>query len=109
MKDRIYGSSHRKGLLAVLIASSMMAGGIGQIYAESAGVSSVTQSVSVQGTVLDPDGFPVIGASILEKGTTNGVITDIDGNPIRSKKKKKENVYYILHTIWKKLKIYVIE
>lgn len=80
MKDRIYGSSHRKGLLAVLIASSMMAGGIGQIYAESAGVSSVTQSVSVQGTVLDPDGFPVIGASILEKGTTNGVITDIDGN-----------------------------
>ena len=80
MKDRIYGSSPRKGLLAVLIASSMMAGGIGQVYAESAGVSSVTQSVSVQGTVLDPDGFPVIGASILEKGTTNGVITDIDGN-----------------------------
>ena len=80
MKDRIYGSSPRKGLLAVLIASSMIAGGIGQVYAESAGVSSVTQSVSVQGTVLDPDGFPVIGASILEKGTTNGVITDIDGN-----------------------------
>lgn len=80
MKDRIYGSSPKKGLLAVLIASSMMAGGIGQVYAESAGVSSVTQSVSVQGTVLDPDGFPVIGASILEKGTTNGVITDIDGN-----------------------------
>ncbi len=80
MKDRIYGSSPRKGLLAVLIASSMMAGGIGQVYAESAGVSSVTQSVSVQGSVLDPDGFPVIGASILEKGTTNGVITDIDGN-----------------------------
>lgn len=80
MKDRIYGSSPKKGMLAVLIASAMITGGIGQVYAESAGVSSVTQSVSVQGTVLDPDGFPVIGASILEKGTTNGVITDIDGN-----------------------------
>ena len=29
---------------------------------------------------MDPTGVPVIGASVLEKGTSNGVITDIDGN-----------------------------
>lgn len=34
----------------------------------------------VNGTVLDDLGEPVIGANVLEKGTSNGVITDIDGN-----------------------------
>lgn len=32
------------------------------------------------GTVVDDKGEPIIGASVLEKGTTNGVITDLDGN-----------------------------
>ena len=30
--------------------------------------------------VLDELGEPIIGANIVEKGTTNGTITDIDGN-----------------------------
>ena len=30
--------------------------------------------------VLDEQGEPIIGANIVEKGTTNGTITDIDGN-----------------------------
>jgi len=34
----------------------------------------------VTGTVVDVNGEPVIGASILEVGTTNGTITDFDGN-----------------------------
>ena len=34
----------------------------------------------VSGTVKDKTGEPIIGANVLEKGTTNGVITDIDGN-----------------------------
>lgn len=33
----------------------------------------------VSGTVTDPSGEPVIGANVVEKGTTNGVITDMDG------------------------------
>ena len=37
------------------------------------------QSLKVSGTVIDDTTQPVIGASILEKGTTNGTITDIDG------------------------------
>ena len=39
------------------------------------------QNVSVNGTVLDENNEPVIGAGVLVKGTTdNGVITDIDGH-----------------------------
>ena len=34
----------------------------------------------VKGQIVDAMGEPIIGASILEKGTTNGVISDIDGN-----------------------------
>ena len=41
---------------------------------------AVMQTVTVKGQVMDPTGVPVIGASVLEKGTSNGVITDIDGN-----------------------------
>ena len=39
------------------------------------------QTIKVHGTVIDK-GFdePVMGASVLEVGTTNGTITDIDGN-----------------------------
>lgn len=32
------------------------------------------------GVVLDQNGEPIIGASVLEKGTKNGTVTDIDGN-----------------------------
>lgn len=38
------------------------------------------QGRQVTGTVIDGTGEPVIGANVLEVGTTNGVITDIDGN-----------------------------
>lgn len=34
---------------------------------------------TVTGTVVDENGLPVIGANIVEKGTANGTITDIDG------------------------------
>ena len=34
----------------------------------------------VSGVIVDETGEPIIGASILEKGTTNGTITDFDGN-----------------------------
>ena len=38
------------------------------------------QSISVSGTVVDEIGEPIPGANVLQKGTTNGVLTDIDGN-----------------------------
>ena len=38
------------------------------------------QKVTISGTVSDELHEPVIGASVIEKGTSNGTITDIDGN-----------------------------
>lgn len=38
------------------------------------------QTVRLSGIVTDEQGEPIIGANVIEKGTTNGVITDIDGN-----------------------------
>ena len=38
------------------------------------------QVISVKGTVKDATGIPVIGANVIQKGTTNGVISDFDGN-----------------------------
>ena len=43
--------------------------------------ASVQQNkLAIKGIVTDTKGEPIIGANILEKGTTNGTITDIDGN-----------------------------
>lgn len=35
--------------------------------------------VTVTGVIIDGEGIPIIGASVIEKGTTNGTISDIDG------------------------------
>ncbi len=37
------------------------------------------QSFAVTGTIIDANGEPVVGANVLEKGTSNGTITDLDG------------------------------
>ncbi len=42
--------------------------------------AAFAQSGAVKGKVLDELGEPIIGANIVEKGTTNGTITDMDGN-----------------------------
>lgn len=42
-------------------------------------ISMMAQKVPVSGTVSDQTG-PVIGASVIEKGTTNGTMTDNDGH-----------------------------
>lgn len=39
-----------------------------------------TAKRTVKGVITDSKGEPVIGATVLEKGTTNGTITDFDGN-----------------------------
>lgn len=42
-------------------------------------VAKQLQEPTLTGIVVDTNGEPIIGASILEKGTTNGIITDLDG------------------------------
>ncbi|KAA6345491.1 TonB-dependent receptor SusC [termite gut metagenome] len=41
---------------------------------------SFAQKITVKGIVKDTTGEPVIGASVVETGTKNGIITDFDGN-----------------------------
>lgn len=41
---------------------------------------SIAQSLTIHGNVKDALGEPIIGASVLVKGTTNGVITDVNGD-----------------------------
>ena len=40
----------------------------------------LAQGKIITGVILDKTGETVIGASVLVKGTTNGTITDVDGN-----------------------------
>lgn len=40
----------------------------------------LAQDMAVTGKVMDASSEPIIGASVLVKGTTNGTITDFDGN-----------------------------
>lgn len=80
MKNGFLKNSSQRVLFSAMMVSALVAGNVAPMHAEVTSVQSVLQSVSVKGQVLDAEGIPVIGASVLEKGTTNGVITDIDGN-----------------------------
>lgn len=62
----------------------LVVSGWGTVWAapeKSVDASILQQSakITTQGTVVDAQGEPLIGVSILEVGTTNGTITDIDG------------------------------
>ncbi len=46
-----------------------------------AGLTAFAQQITVTGVVTSSaDGYGVIGAAVVEKGTTNGTVTDYDGN-----------------------------
>ena len=45
-----------------------------------AGAQQSPDRKTITGTIIDGTGEPIIGASVVEKGTTNGISTDIDGN-----------------------------
>ena len=60
----------RNHLLKILI---MLTGGL------LLTIDSFAQTISVQGTVKDTAGEAIIGANVVVKGTTNGTITDLDG------------------------------
>ena len=71
----------RCALVAGAFAMASM-GNVYQVQASELHVSEVLQQAKrqIKGKVVDAAGETVIGANVLEKGTTNGVITDIDGN-----------------------------
>ncbi|MCD7940686.1 MAG: TonB-dependent receptor [Bacteroides intestinalis] len=74
--------NNRKALAALLLCTGFIAGHPLSVMAEGneQNVQIVQQQIKVSGMVKDVLGEPVIGATVLEKGTSNGIVTDIDGN-----------------------------
>lgn len=64
-----------------LLFSLFLTAGGGGLYASDFHSVSLVQDneISVSGTVKDSKGEPLIGVSVLVKGTTNGTVTDMDG------------------------------
>lgn len=58
--------------LRKIISSAVLLMFCSLIYAQN--------KVTASGTIVDETGSPVVGATIMEKGTANGTVTDIDGN-----------------------------
>ena len=59
---------HLRFFLLALMASTMLSA-----FAQN-------EDITVSGTVVDNNGEPVIGASVIQKGTSNGAVTDLDGH-----------------------------
>ena len=77
-KKRGFASS--KTLMTAAICALFLGGG--QVIAHAAEapvVQEVQQTTNITVTVVDSKGEPIIGANVVEKGTTNGSITDVSG------------------------------
>ena len=77
-------TAHSKFLTAVAITALFLSSG-NAMAGPNASTEVVrgteqTQTITVKGLVADATGEPVIGASVVEKGTSNGTVTDLDGN-----------------------------
>lgn len=72
-----------RGCCAVLLAAlAPSLSGASDLTASGKAARAASQQqdvIDIKGTVLDNTGQPVIGAYIVEKGTTNGAVTDVDG------------------------------
>ena len=63
-------SDYRKGWMTLLAISALFL----------SGPAAMAQQPVISGTISDQSGQPVVGASIIEQGTTNGTTTGIDGS-----------------------------
>ena len=72
----------RIGRFSQMFLLLMATGGVVWAAPEKSADVSVLQqaaTITAQGTIVDATGEPLIGVSVVEVGTTNGTITDIDG------------------------------
>lgn len=67
------------GLSAALLSSPAYAGSI-QAETAMTHIQALQQTKNITGKVLDERGEPMIGVSVVVKGTKSGAITDFDGN-----------------------------
>ena len=76
-----------KRLMTLILGSGLvLVSPCSEAFASSGELMSeiAQQKTEITGVVLDSNGEPVIGATVLEKGTTNGTVTDLDGKFVLS-------------------------
>ncbi|MDE6076350.1 MAG: SusC/RagA family TonB-linked outer membrane protein, partial [Muribaculaceae bacterium] len=75
-------SSNRRKMTALMAVALLGGGALGvpTFTAMAEQAPAVAPIATVTGTVTDASGEPLIGATVLVKGSTNGTSTDIDGN-----------------------------
>lgn len=72
--------STRTKILFPMIGATLLLGNPLFANTDTSEVQVAMQQATIKGTVVDTNGEPVIGATISVKGTTTGIISDIDGN-----------------------------
>lgn len=80
MKNELLKISSRRVLFSTVIASALLIGTPQVLFADVNETQAIMQANTVKGIVIDTTGEPIIGANVMVKGSTNGTITDIDGN-----------------------------
>lgn len=80
MENDFLRFSPRRVLYSMVIVSALWIGNPQTAFADTGAVQAVMQSGTVKGRIVDVNGEPVIGASVVVKGTTNGVISGLDGD-----------------------------
>ena len=74
------GFAYSKTLMTAAICALFLSGGSVMAHASEVPVTQEQQqTASITVTVVDSKGEPIIGANVVEKGTTNGSITDFSG------------------------------
>ena len=80
MKKNLFRFSSRRFLFSTVMAFALVTGAPQAVFANVGEVQAVSQTGVIKGKIVDSYGEPVIGANVKVKGTTNGTITDMDGN-----------------------------
>ncbi|WP_291528561.1 SusC/RagA family TonB-linked outer membrane protein [Bacteroides sp. UBA939] len=67
--------------LILFLCLFFLSAGISQTASAASDVTmGIDQELQITGVVQDPSGEPIIGVTVMVKGTSTGTITDIDGN-----------------------------
>lgn len=89
-----------------IFALALAAASAPAAYAVQPAPAKATQTRTLTGTVVDENGEPLIGASVVVAGTGNGVVTDIDGKFSLSVPKNK-NLLQISYVGYRQLAVSV--
>lgn len=79
---KIVKNIYVNNMLAVVLCAAGLAGNVSPLMAAGGNMAQqvMQQDRKIKGTVVDAQGEPIIGANVVQKGTSNGTVTDLDGN-----------------------------